>query len=640
MENNEYTAKDIIALSGAEGVRKRPAMYIGSTGSKGFIHLLYEVLDNAIDEAQAGYAKEVAITLTRDEDCDIAEVSDNGRGIPIDIMEKEGKPALEVIMTSLHTGGKFNNKSYKISGGLHGVGLTVVNALSEYTQVTVKRDGKIYSQMFSRGLKTTELADIGTTNPTDNGTRIKFKPDPSIFSSKSFDSIELNERLKELSFLNPGINITLVDKRDPTNEKVTTYSSQKGIPDFLEFVRGSKEALTKPIIISKYTDSIRIDLGMQYTNSYAEDLLSFVNKIRTPEGGTHVIGFRSALTRAITNYMQKNSKKAGGKQQAEIEGEDTREGLVAILSISMQNPEFEGQTKEKLGNTAIKSAVDSTLYSAISTYLEENPTEGTSIIRKIISTAEARESARRARDLARKKNLFEGSILPGKLADCSEDDPQRSEIFIVEGPSAGGSAKEGRDRRYQAILPLKGKILNVEKASDIKLFNNVELHTMVTAFGVGIKESFNPDNLRYSKIILLTDADVDGSHIRTLLLTFLYRYMRPLIEKGNIYIAQPPLYKVTRGKESKYLYSDAELSKAMQGHEGKASVQRYKGLGEMNPIQLWETTMNPENRILRKITIKDARIADAIFSILMGLDVEQRRHFLEEHSSEVSFLDI
>lgn len=639
MENNEYTAKDIIALSGAEGVRKRPAMYIGSTGSKGFIHLLYEVLDNAIDEAQAGYAKDVSITLTREEESDVAEVSDNGRGIPIDIMEKEGKPALEVIMTSLHTGGKFNNKSYKISGGLHGVGLTVVNALSEYTQVTVKRNGKIYSQKFSKGLKATELEETGPTNPEDTGTKVKFKPDTSIFSAKSFDSIELNERLKELSFLNPGVNILLVDKRDPTNEKVTTYMSQKGIPDFLDFVRGSKEALTKPIMVSKHTDSIRIDLGMQYTNSYAEDLLSFVNKIRTPEGGTHVVGFRSALTRAITNYIQKNSKKVG-KQQVEIEGEDTREGLVAILSISMQNPEFEGQTKEKLGNTAIKSLVDSTLYSAISTYLEENPAEGTNIIRKIVSTAEARESARRARDLARKKNLFEGSILPGKLADCSEDDPQKSEIFIVEGPSAGGSAKEGRDRRYQAILPLKGKILNVEKASDVKLFNNVELHTMVTAFGVGIKESFKPENLRYNKIILLTDADVDGSHIRTLLLTFLYRYMRPLIEKGNIYIAQPPLYKVTKGKESKYMYSDAELSKTMQGYDGKAAVQRYKGLGEMNPIQLWETTMNPENRVLRKITIKDARIADAIFSILMGIDVEQRRHFLEEHSSEVSFLDI
>jgi DNA gyrase subunit B len=639
MGEEEYSAKDIIALSGAEGVRKRPAMYIGSTGSKGFIHLLYEVLDNAIDEAQAGYAKDITITLNKGEDSDIAEVSDNGRGIPVDMMEKEGKPALEVIMTSLHTGGKFNNKSYKISGGLHGVGLTVVNALSDHTQVTVKRNGKIYTQKFSKGMKASELEEIGTTEPSETGTTVAFKPDTTIFSAKSFDSIELNERLKELSFLNPGVKINLIDKRDPTNEKTTTYLSENGIPDFLQFIRGNKEALTKPIIVSKHTDTVQIDLGMQYTNSYAEDLLSFVNKIRTPEGGTHVIGFRSALTRAITNYMQKNSKKLG-RQQVDVEGEDTREGLVAIISISMQNPEFEGQTKEKLGNTAIKSMVDSTLYSALSDYLEENPLEGASIIRKIVSTAAARESARRARDLARKKNLFEGSVLPGKLADCTEDDPAKSEIFIVEGNSAGGSAKEGRDRKYQAILPLKGKILNVEKASDAKLFNNAELHTMVTAFGVGIKETFNPENLRYHKIILMADADVDGNHIRTLLLTFLYRYMRPLIERGNIYIAQPPLYRVTKGKESVYLYSDVELNKTMQGYDGKATVQRYKGLGEMNPPQLWETTLNPENRVLKKITIKDGRIADAIFSTLMGIDVEQRRHFLEEHSSEVSFLDI
>ncbi|MGI0100690.1 MAG: DNA gyrase/topoisomerase IV subunit B [Candidatus Micrarchaeaceae archaeon] len=638
MENDEYSAKDIVALSGAEGVRKRPAMYIGSTGSKGFLHLLYEILDNSIDEAQAGYAKEIGITLTKDQDCDIAEISDNGRGIPVDVMEKEGKPAIEVIMTSLHTGGKFNNKAYKISGGLHGVGLTVVNALSESTEVTVKRDGKIYVQRFGRGVKTSELETIGSTSSNDTGTKIKFKPDKEIFSSRSFDSIELDERLKELSFLDPGVTITLNDKRDPSNEKTATYISNKGIQDFLEFVRDGKEPLTRPIIISKHDNSIKIDLAMQYVNSYAEDLLSFVNKIRTPEGGTHVVGFRSALTRAITQYMQKNMKKSG--KQHDIEGEDTREGIIAILSISMQNPEFEGQTKEKLGNTTIKSIVDSALYSGISTYLEENPKDGISIIRKITSAAEARESARRAKELARKKSLFDGSILPGKLSDCTEDDPSKSEIFIVEGESAAGSSKQGRDRRYQAILPLKGKILNVEKASDEKIFNNAELHTMVTAFGVGIKESLKPENLRYNKVILLTDADVDGSHIRTLLLTFFYRYMRPLIEKGNIFIAQPPLYKISKGKESKYLYSDAELNIAMKGYDGKAALQRYKGLGEMNPEQLWETTMNPENRILKKVTIKDARIADAIFTTLMGIDVERRRHFLEEHSNEVSFLDI
>ncbi|MGD0728536.1 MAG: DNA gyrase subunit B [Candidatus Micrarchaeaceae archaeon] len=639
MENNEYSAKDIIALSGTEGVRKRPAMYIGSTGVKGFIHLLYEVVDNAIDEAQAGYAKSIIITLMRDQDVDVAEVTDNGRGIPTDMMEKEKKSALEVIMTSLHTGAKFDNKIYKVSGGLHGVGLTVVNSLSEFTQVTIKRNGKIYQQTFGKGMVVTPLETLGSTEGSETGTSIKFKPDTTIFSARSFDSIELNERLKELGFLNPGIKLVLVDNRDPTNPKTTDYTSQRGIHDFLEFVKGSKEALTKPIIVSKQTDSIKIDLGMQYVNSYAEDLLSFVNKIRTPEGGTHVIGFRSALTRAITNYMQKNSKKLG-KQTADVQGEDTREGLVAIISISMQNPEFEGQTKEKLGNSTVKSIVDSTLYSTLSTYLEENPTDAANIIRKIMSTAEAREASRRARELSRKKSLFEGSVLPGKLADCTESDPSKSEIFIVEGVSAAGSSKQGRDRHFQAILPLKGKVLNVEKASDEKIFNNSELHLMVTAFGVGIRESFNPENLRYHKIILLTDADVDGSHIRTLLLTFFYRYMRPLIEKGNIYIAQPPLYRITKGKESKYLYSDAELNVAMQGYEGKAAIQRYKGLGEMNPEQLWDTTMNPANRMLKRITIKDARIADSIFSILMGVDVEQRRHYLEEHSSEVTFLDI
>ncbi len=638
MENNDYSAKDIVALSGAEGVRKRPAMYIGSTGSAGFIHLLYEVLDNSIDEAQAGYAKSIKITLTKDQDCDMAEVNDNGRGIPVDVMEKEGKPALEVIMTSLHTGGKFTNKAYKISGGLHGVGLTVVNALSEFTEVIVKRQGEIYRQRFSKGMKASELEVVGTTEESDTGTTILFKPDVAIFSARSFDSIELNERLKELSYLNPGISITLSDNRDPESPKTVTYYSQNGIQDFLDFMRGSKEPLTKPVIISKSLENMKIDLGMQYVNSYAEDLLSFVNKIRTPEGGTHVIGFRTALTRAVTNYAQKNARK--GHKEISIEGEDTREGLLAVLSISMQNPEFEGQTKEKLGNTTVKSAVDTILYSGISTYLEENPGDAANVLRKVSSTAEARESARRARELARKKSMFEGSILPGKLSDCSEDDPSKSEIFIVEGESAAGSSKQGRDRRYQAILPLKGKILNVEKASEEKIFNNAELHTMVTAFGVGIKETFNPENLRYNKIILLTDADVDGSHIRTLLLTFFYRYMRPLIEKGNIYIAQPPLYKFTRGRDVRYLYSDSELNKLLQSSEGKASVQRYKGLGEMNPEQLWETTMSPDNRILKKIAIKDARIADAIFTTLMGVDVDQRRHFLEEHSSEVSFLDI
>ena len=638
MSDNEYSAKDIMVLSGPQGVRKRPAMYIGSTGSKGFLHLLYEVLDNAIDETQAGYATSVLIRLTREEDVDVAEISDDGRGIPVDMIEKEGKPALEVIMTSLHSGAKFDNKAYKVAGGLHGVGLTVVNSLSEYTVVTVKRNGKTYRQTFSRGAILTPLEIIEEQNDGKTGTTVRFKPDTTIFSAKNFNSLELMERLKELAYLNPGAHITLIDARDPTAEKATEYFSQNGLKDFIEAVRGGKEALTKPIFIRKEAESIRVDIALQYINTYSEDLLSFVNKIKTPEGGTHVVGFHTAVTRAITNYMQKNIKK--GKQSAEIEGDDTREGILAIVSIMMQNPEFEGQTKEKLGNTYIKSVVDTAVYNEFSRYLEENPADAQAIARKVMTSAEARESARRARDLARKKSMFEGAVLPGKLSDCTESDPEKAEIFIVEGESAAGSSKQGRDRMYQAILPLKGKILNVEKASDEKIFNNAELHAMVTAFGVGIKESFNPENLRYKKVILLTDADVDGSHIRTLLLTFIYRYMKALIEKGNVYIAQPPLYRVSKGREHKYVYSDSELNVLMKSHDGKAAVQRYKGLGEMNPEQLWETTMNPQNRVLKRITIKDAQLADALFSVLMGLDVEQRRKFLEEHSHEVSFLDI
>ncbi|HUY70015.1 MAG TPA: DNA gyrase subunit B [Candidatus Baltobacteraceae bacterium] len=639
MSDNEYSAKDIIVLSGPEGVRKRPAMYIGSTGSKGFLHLLYEVLDNAIDETQAGYAKNVMIKLTREEEVDVAEISDDGRGIPIDMIEKEGKPALEVIMTSLHSGAKFDNKAYKVAGGLHGVGLTVVNSLSEYTVVTVKRGGKTYRQTFSRGAILTPLEIIDTQNDGKTGTTVRFKPDLSIFSAKNFNSLEMKERLKELAFLNPGAHITLIDSRDAAGEVTTEYYSENGLIDFIDFVRGDKEALTKPIFIKKEADGIKVEIALQYVSTYSEELLSFVNKIRTPEGGTHVVGFHTAVTRAITSYMQKSMKK-GKQSSADVEGDDTREGILAIVSILMQNPEFEGQTKEKLGNTFIKSVVDSSVYTEFARYLEENPADAQAIARKVMSSAEARESARRARDLARKKSMFEGSVLPGKLSDCTESDPEKAEIFIVEGESAAGSSKQGRDRMYQAILPLKGKILNVEKASDEKIFNNVELHAMVTAFGVGIRDSFKPDNIRYKKIILLTDADVDGSHIRTLLLTFIYRYMKALIERGNIYIAQPPLYKISKGRDHRYAYSDNEMNQILAGHDGKATIQRYKGLGEMNPDQLWETTMNPQNRVLKKINIKDGMIADALFSVLMGLDVEQRRKFLEEHSHEVSFLDI
>ncbi|MCL4546884.1 MAG: DNA gyrase subunit B [Candidatus Marsarchaeota archaeon] len=630
----EYTAKDIMVLTGVQGVRKRPAMYIGSTGSAGFLHLLYEVLDNAIDESLAGYAKNITIKLSKDEDIDVAEVSDDGRGIPVDIIPKAGKPALEVIMTSLHSGAKFENKAYKVSGGLHGVGLTVVNSLSEYTEVRVKRNGKLYMQKFSRGVPLTSLTEI-ESNISGSGTTIKFKPDKEIFLVKSFETIQLTERLQDLAFLNPGLHITLIDERDESPKEIKYYS-EKGLEDFLSYIKGDKENISKPVYITKDVDNFHVEIIIQYVKSYSEELLSFVNKIKTSEGGMHVAGFHAALTRAILSYNQKNMK----KRDIVLEGEDTREGLTAIISVLMQNPEFEGQTKEKLGNVSVKSAVDNVTYAGLSKYFEENPNEAIKILDKVYNAAEARESARRARELARKKGMFDADILPGKLADCTEKDPEKSELFIVEGESAAGSSKQARDRFIQAILPLRGKILNVEKATDEKIFSNTELHTMVTALGTGIKETFSVDGIRYKKIIILTDADVDGSHIKTLLLTFFYRYMRPLVERGYIYIGQPPLYKISHGKEVKYAYSDSELNEVLKQFDGKANVQRYKGLGEMNPEQLWETTMNPKCRILKQITIGDAELANIMFTVLMGLDVEKRRHFLEEHSSEVKFLDI
>ncbi|MCL4372151.1 DNA topoisomerase (ATP-hydrolyzing) subunit B [Candidatus Marsarchaeota archaeon] len=636
MSENEYSAKDIVVLSGTMGIRKRPAMYIGSTGVQGLNHLLYEIIDNSVDESLAGVCTEITVHLERDADgCDIAEVTDNGRGIPVDIIPKENKPALEVIMTSIHAGAKFDNKAYKVSGGLHGVGMTVVNALSERTDATVMRDGKVYSQSFSRGMPITKLEEVGSSNGK-TGTTIRFKPDSEIFSTNKFDFTALVERLRDTAFLSPGLRIKLIDEREGQKSELEFYA-QNGIMDFLAYLTTSKSTLTKPMYIAKDVEGVKVEIGIQYTEDYGENLYSFVNRIKTPEGGSHVMGFRSGLSRAVVSYMQKNYKKQG---MPEIEGDDIREGLVAIISILMPNPEFEGQTKEKLGNSYIKSIVESTIYSKLSEYLEENPGEAGKMLEKIIKAASAREAARRARELARKKNAFEGTVLPGKLADCTETDPVKSEIFIVEGDSAAGSSKQGRDRFYQAILPLRGKILNVEKATEDRIFNNAELHALVTALGTGIKESFNPEKLRYGKIIFLTDADVDGSHIKTLLLTFFYRYLRSLIERGNVYAAQPPLYRVAHGKEVKYAYSDAELNKMLEAYDGKANVQRYKGLGEMNPEQLWETTMDPKRRILKRITIKDAELADTLFNILMGMDVEIRRKFLEEHSTEVSFLDV
>ncbi|MGC8568008.1 MAG: DNA gyrase/topoisomerase IV subunit B [Candidatus Micrarchaeia archaeon] len=638
MDDNDYTAKDIIVLTGPQGVRKRPAMYIGSTSSSGFLHLLFEVIDNSVDEAMAGYGKNITIKLTREDNCDVAEVSDEGRGIPVDTIEKEGKPALEVIMTSLHSGAKFANKIYKISGGLHGVGLTVVNALSEYTEVTVKRGGKIYRQRFSRGMPVTSMSVEENPNPGETGTTIKFKPDMEIFSTDSFDSIALDERLRDISFLNPGIRIKLIDARE--EEKTTEYYSEKGILDFLEYIRKGRKEVCPPLYVKKSVDTTTVEVAFQYIDSYNEELISFVNSIRTMEGGAHLTGFRSAITKSIVNYIN-NMKPQKNAKKINIEGEDTREGIIGIVSVMMQNPEFEGQTKEKLGNIQIKGIVENIVSNYFSTYLEEHPQDVSNIIEKVSRAAEARESARRARELVRKKDAFDNAVLPGKLADCTESDPAKTELFIVEGKSAAGSSKQGRDRFYQAILPLRGKVLNVEKANIEKIFNNAELHTLVTALGTGIKENFNYEKLRYGKVILLTDADVDGSHIRTLLLTFIYRYLRPLIEKGNVYVAQPPLYKIQKGKEVIYAYSDQELAELQKSFEnGKVNIQRFKGLGEMNPEQLWETTMDPKTRILKQITIEDAEMAEKIFVVLMGQDVLPRKQFIEEHATDVSFLDI
>lgn len=637
MDNKEeYNASKIVVLEGVQGVRKRPAMYIGSTGSGGVLHLLFELIDNAVDEAMAGYCKNIIVHLTQAETGDIGEVIDDGRGIPIDIMPKYNKSALEVILTSLHSGAKFTNEVYKTAGGLHGVGLTVVNALSEFLEVRVRRDGKEYMQTFSRGVPTSELKEIGPAQNT--GTAIKFKPDPEIFPSPRFDSIALKERLRYTSYLNPGLRIMLIDERFENREE-EAYYSEKGLLDFLADLNKGKTAVTSPIHFKKQEDQNILEFALQYNSGYDENVESFVNSIKTGEGGTHVMGFRAALTRAITNYIEKN-KMLNGRKELKITGDDVREGLSAIISILIPNPEFEGQTKEKLGNTKVKSIVESTFYTLFSQYLEEHPADARAIVEKAANAAIARESARKARELVRKKSIFDGAVLPGKLADCLEADPEKSEIFIVEGESAGGSSKQGRDKKTQAILPLRGKILNVEKATDEKIFENAELRAMVAAFGTGIKETFNVENIRYKKIIIMTDADVDGSHIRTLLLTFFYRYLRKIIELGYVYIAQPPLYKVSKGKEIHYCYSDAELEEKLKALGSDANVQRYKGLGEMNPEQLWETTMNPEKRILKKVYIADAERADRLFSVLMGLDVSERRKFLEEHSTEVASLDI
>lgn len=633
-DSDEYDASKILVLEGVQGVRKRPAMYIGSTGSSGVLHLLFEVVDNAVDEALAGYAKKITIRLSQSETGDIAEVTDDGRGIPVGTMPKYGKSALEVIMTTLHKGAKFSNDVYKISGGLHGVGLTVVNALSEYVKVRVERGGHAYEQTYAKGIPQSELQP--TKDSSGTGTYIIFKPDPEIFASPKFDSALIKERLRYITFLNAGLSIKFVDDRFNSHEE-ETYASENGIRDLIKYINKEQECITEILYDKKQERGVSVEIALQYSSSYDERLESFVNNIKTSEGGTHVSGFHAGLTRALLNYLSKGNN---NKHEIKMTGEDTREGLTAVLSILTPNPEFEGQTKEKLGNTEMKSIVETTIYSFLSRYFEEHPQAGHNILEKALRAANARESARRARELARKHSIFEGAILPGKLAYCLEDDPEKAEIFIVEGESAGGSSKQGRRKETQAILPLRGKILNVEKASEEKIFESAGLNTLVTALGTGMRETFNPEKVRYKKIIIMSDADVDGSHIRTLLLTFFYRFMKKLIERGYIYIAQPPLYKVTKGKDISYCYSDSELTERLKQFDGNADVQRYKGLGEMNPEQLWETTMDPDRRFMKQVAISDAERANQLFSILMGLDVPQRRKFLEEHSGEVRFLDV
>lgn len=627
-----YTAEEIQVLTGLEPVRKRPGMYIGSTGEKGLHHLVYEVVDNSIDEALAGVCDTINVIIGKDNSI---TVEDNGSGIPVEIHPQTGKSTVETVLTILHAGGKFNNSAYKVSGGLHGVGVSVVNALSEWLIAKVKRNGKEYMQKFERGIPVTELEVIGDADHT--GTTISFKPDKEIFNTTEFDYNTLQYRLREMSFLNKGVKITLEDKRTGTKE---VFHYEGGLRSFVEYLNKDKNPLHKEILYFEDTkDNTVVELALQYTDSYSENIYTFANNINTEEGGFHLSGLRSALTKAINDYGRKyNFLK---EKDENLQGEDVREGLTAVLSVKLTEPQFEGQTKTKLGNSEVKGIVESIVYDHLNSYLEEHPNEGKIILEKAISASRAREAARRAREISRKRSILDNTTLPGKLADCQEDDIEVTEIFLVEGDSAGGSAKQGRDRKNQAILPLRGKIMNVEKARLDKVLDYDEIRAMIAAFGTGIGKDFDLEKLRYGKIIIMTDADVDGAHIRTLLLTFFYRYMRKLIENGNIYIAQPPLYKVSKGKSEYYAYSDEELEKLLNEiGRGNYTIQRYKGLGEMNPEQLWETTMNPENRILLKVSIEDARAADDIFTTLMGDKVKPRRDFIEQNAKLVRNLDI
>ncbi len=643
-QNGDYGAGSIQVLKGLEAVRKRPGMYIGSTGPRGLHHLVYEVVDNSIDEAMAGYASLVSVTIHPDNSI---TVIDNGRGIPVDVHPVEKLPGVELAMTVLHAGGKFDKNSYKVSGGLHGVGVSCVNALSENLKVWVKRDAKEYYMAFTRGDTTTKLRTLRDIPKKETGTTVWFKPDPEIFTeSLVYDYGTLQSRLRELSFLNKGVTITLKDEREG-EEKEDTFHAEGGLREMITHLTamGSKKALHPQVVyIETERDQIGIELAMQYNDGYADSVFSFVNNINTHEGGTHLTGFKSGLTSVVNKYIERSTALNKKDKDIRLSGDDVREGLVAVLSVKVREPQFEGQTKGKLGNSEAEGAVRSVVNELLSQYLDENPKVANAIIEKAVSAARAREAARKARDLTRKKSALDVGNLPGKLADCSLDDPKSCEIYLVEGDSAGGSAKMGRNRKFQAILPLRGKIINVEKARIDKVLSNEEIRTIITAIGSGIRDDFDLDKARYHKIVIMTDADVDGAHIRTLLLTFFFRQMRELIDAGMIYIAQPPLYRVAKGKEVYYAYDEKErqeYSDRLGGNEGKTlNIQRYKGLGEMNPEQLWETTMDPETRTFLQVTMDDALLADELFTKLMGDNVDPRREFIERNARFASNLDV
>ncbi len=638
---NEYGAGQIQVLKGLEAVRKRPGMYIGSTSERGLHHLVYEVVDNSVDEALAGYATRVDVTLHADNS---VSVVDNGRGIPVDLHPVERIPGVELAMTVLHAGGKFDKNSYKVSGGLHGVGVSCVNALSEKLRVWIKRDGKEHYIDFARGVTSTPLRKLGDVRKGETGTRIWFQPDPEIFTVLVYDYNTLALRLREMSFLNKGLTITLTDEREG-QERSDTFHAEGGLREFVKYLGGSRKPIhTEVIYIETVRDDIDIELAMQYNDGYSENIFSFVNNINTHEGGTHLTGFKAGLTRVVNQYVQKSNLNKKDKETT-LSGDDAREGLIAVLSIKVREPQFEGQTKSKLGNSEVEGAVRSVVNDLLSQFLDENPKVGNIIVEKAVSAARAREAARKARDLTRKKSGLEIGNLPGKLADCTLVEPSLCELYLVEGDSAGGTAKQGRNRQFQAILPLRGKIINVEKARIDKVLSNEEIRTIITAIGSGIKDDFDIGRTRYHKIIIMTDADVDGAHIRTLLLTFFYRQMPELIDAGYIYIAQPPLYLLRKGKEEYYAYDDDEREEIAtrlssgDGRRDNIALQRYKGLGEMNAEQLWKTTMDPERRTLLRVTLDDAIVADQVFQALMGDDVDPRREFIAQNAKFASNID-